>query len=224
VSSNINAISYKNVLDLQKDPFSSKPDAAFYYALDSFEQRLKVLQGLVQGADILVLVIGEPGSGKTTLMHRYLATVQGQCKAVRILADPDNAGPRTTDTLDRGGYPAYILQDSKNPVLLVDDSHKLPQKELEFLLQETLAPAGTQKIKRLILFGESELYTRVTRLAEAYPAQPAVNKIYLPGLTTSQTGDYLQHRLAVAGYTGKNPFKSSAVRDIHQASGGYPDG
>ena len=206
MSSAINTISYKNVLDLQKDPFSSKPDPAFYYALDSFEQRLKVLQGLVQGADILVLVIGEPGSGKTTLMNRYLAAVRGQWKAVRILADPDSAWPRTTDTLDREGYPAYILQDSENPIVIVDDSHKLPQKELEFLLQEALVPGGTNKIKRLVLFGESDLYTRVTRLAETYPAQPAVNKIYLPGLTAAQTGAYLRHRLAAAGYTGKNPF------------------
>jgi DamX protein len=222
VSLNNQDISYKNELGLQKDPFSPEPDPAFYYAFDSFEQRLKVLQGLVQGTDILVLVIGEPGSGKTTLLHRYLAATDEKWKAVRILTDPDTASPRTTDTLDRGGYPAYILQDSESPIVIVDDSHKLPQKELEFLLQEALVPGSTNKIKRLVLFGESDLYTRVTRLAETYAVQPAVNKIYLPGLTEKQTGAYLQHRLAVAGYTGKNPFNSSAVKNIHQTSGGYP--
>ena len=212
----------KQVLGLQKDPFSLEPDPAFYYAFVSFEQRLKVLQGLVQGTDILVLVIGEPGSGKTTLLNRYLDANEGQWKAVRIMTDPDSASPRTTDTLDRGGYPAFVLQDSENPVVIVDDSHKLPQKELEFLLQEALVPGGTNKIKRLVLFGESDLHTRVTRLAATYPAQPAVNKIYLPGLTEMQTGEYLQYRLAAAGYTRKNPFNSSAVKDIHQTSGGYP--
>lgn len=222
MSLNNQDISYKNELGLQKDPFSPEPDPAFYYAFDSFEQRLKVLQGLVQGTDILVLVIGEPGSGKTTLLHRYLAATDEKWKAVRILTDPDTASPRTTDTLDRGGYPAYILQDSESPIVIVDDSHKLPQKELEFLLQEALVPGSTNKIKRLVLFGESDLYTRVTRLAETYAVQPAVNKIYLPGLTEKQTGAYLQHRLAVAGYTGKNPFNSSAVKNIHQTSGGYP--
>ena len=219
---NNNDISYKNVLGLQKDPFSSEPDPAFYYAFDSFEQRLKVLQGLVLGADILVLVIGEPGSGKTTLLNRYLATAHRQWKAVRILTEPDTASPRTTDTLDRGGYPAYVLEDSENPIVIVDDSHTLPQKELEFLLEEALVPGSTHKIKRLVLFGESDLYTRVNRLAETYAAQPAVNKIYLPGLTETQTGAYLQHRLAAAGYSGKTPFNSSTVKDIHQTSGGYP--
>ena len=181
-----------------------------------------MLQGLVQGVDILVLVIGEPGSGKTTLLHRCLATVRGQWKAVRIRADADTTAPRTTDLPDPGGYPAYILQDSENAVLFVDDCHKLPQKELEFLLQETLAPGSTPKIKKLILFGESELYTRVTRLAKTYPAHPAVNKIHLRGLTPAQTGAYLRHRLAAAGYSGKNLFNASAVKDIHQTSGGSP--
>jgi DamX protein len=214
--------SYKDVLGLQRDPFAPEPDPAFYYSFDSFEQRLKVLQGLVQGADILVLVIGEPGSGKTTLLNRYLASTNAQVKAVRILTDPDTASTRTTDTLDREGYPAYVLQDSENPIVIVDDAHKLPQKELEFLLQEALVPGGANNIKRLILFGEPDLYTRVTDLAETFAAQPAVNKIYLPGLTEKQTGAYLQHRLAAAGYTGKNPFNTSEIKDIHHTSGGYP--
>ncbi|UCD82551.1 MAG: SPOR domain-containing protein [Desulfobacterales bacterium] len=215
-------ISYKSVLGLQKDPFSPEPDPAFYYSFDSFEQRLQVLQGLVQGADILALVIGEPGSGKTTLLNRYLASTDAELKTVRIIADPDTASPRTTETLEREGYPAYILQDSESPIVIVDDSHKLPQKELAFLLQEALVPDSAHKIKRLVLFGESELYTRVTRLAETYAAQPAVNKIYLPGLTEKQTGAYLQHRLAAAGHAGKNPFNTSAIKHIHQTSGGYP--
>jgi len=222
VSLNNQDISYKDVLGLHNDPFSPEPDPAFCYSFDSFEQRLKVLQGLVQGGEILVLVIGEPGSGKTTLLNRYLAAAEEPWKAVRITTDPADASPRTTDTLDREGYPAYVVLDSENPIVIVDDSHKLPQKELEFLLQEALIPGSTNKIKRLVLFGESDFFTRVTRLAETYTAQPAVNKIYLPGLTEEQTGAYLQHRLAAAGYTGKNPFSSSAIKDIHQTSGGFP--
>jgi DamX protein len=222
VSSNNNDIGYKDVLGLRKEPFAPEPDPAFYYSVDSFEQRLKVLQGLVQGPDILVLVIGEPGSGKTTLLNRYRAAADGQWKAVRILTEPDTASPRTTDTLDRGGYPAYVMQDSENPIVIVDDAHRLPQKELEFLFQEALLPGSTNKIKKLFLFGESDLYTRAIRLAATYTSQPAVNRIYLPGLTEAQTGAYLQHRLSAAGYRGKNPFNSSAVKDIHQTSGGYP--
>jgi len=181
-----------------------------------------MLHGLVRGADILVLVIGEPGSGKTTLLNRLLATTTAQWKSVRVQTDPESEAPRTTDTLEHEGHPAYVLQDAKDPVVIVDDGDKLPPKELEFLLQEAMVPGSIHKIKRLVLFGTSDLYTRVTKMVEKLSAQTAVNKINLPGMTAKQTGTYLQHRLAAAGYAGNNPFNASAVKEIHQASGGYP--
>ena len=52
-------LNYRSVLGLGRDPFSPEPDAKFYYPFDSFEQRLHVLDHLVQGTDLLVLVIGE---------------------------------------------------------------------------------------------------------------------------------------------------------------------
>ncbi len=181
-----------------------------------------MLRRLVQGADILVLVIGEPGSGKTTLLNRLLAATAAQWKSVRVQTDPVSAGPRTTDTLMHEGHPAYVLRDVKDPVVIVDDCDKIPPKELDFLLQHAMVPGSSHKIKRLVLFGNSDLYTRVTRMVEKLSAQTAVNKINLPGMTAKQTGAYLQHRLATAGYTGSNPFNDSAVKNIHQSSHGYP--
>ncbi len=209
-------------LGLQKDPFSPEPDSRFYYSFDSFEQRLNVFQGLVRGTDLIVLVIGESGSGKTTLLNRYLASTDTQWKSARIRTDPETASTQPSEPRERRGHPAYILQDSVDPIVIVDDAHQLLQKELEFLVHETLVPGSSNKIKRLILFGESDLYTAVTKLAASISAQPAVNKIYLPGMTEAQIAQYLQHRLVISGYSGEIPFDSSAIKNIHQASGGYP--
>ena len=209
-------------LGLQKDPFSPEPDSLFYYSFDSFEQRLKVLHGLVQGADLFVLVIGEPGSGKTTLLNRYLASTGTEWKSARIPAAPETASTQSSAPPEPRGYPVYILQDSAEPIVIVDDAHQLLQKELEFLIHEARVPGSSNKIKRLVLFGESDLYTTVTKLAASLSTQPAVNKIYLPGLTKNQTAEYLQHRLAIGGYSGELPFNSSVINRIHQTSGGYP--
>jgi DamX protein len=209
-------------LGLQKDPFSPESDSQFYYSFDTFEQRLRVLQGLVQGADLFVLVIGEPGSGKTTLLNRYLASAGTQCQLARIHMDPEpTATPSSEPRADRT-YPAYILQDSANPIVIVDDAHRLPRQELDFLIHEALVPGSSNKIKRLVLFGESNLYAAVTELAESLSAQPAFNKIYLPGLTEKQTAEYLQHRLAIGGYAGDTPFDPATITSIHRSSGGYP--
>ncbi len=209
-------------LGLQKDPFSPEPDSLFYYSFDTFEQRLKVLQGLVQGADLFVLVIGEPGSGKTTLLQRYLVSADKQWQLARIHMDPETTSSQSSKPPAQRTYPAYISQGSANPIVIVDDAHRLPRQELDFLIHEALVPGSSNKIKRLVLFGESNLYTAVTELAESLSAQPAFNKIYLPGLTEAQTAEYLQHRLAVGGYAGAIPFDPSSIHSIHRASGGYP--
>jgi DamX protein len=209
-------------LGLQKDPFSPEPDSLFYYSFDSFEQRLNVFQGLVQGTDLIVLVIGEPGSGKTTLLNRYLASTDTEWKSARIHTDPETDSTQPSEPREHRGHPAYILQDSADPIVIVDDAHKLLQRELEFLIHEALVSGSSNKIKRLVLIGESDLYTAVTELAESLSAQPAVNKIYLPGLTETQTAEYLQHRLAIGGFSGEFPFNSSTINSIHQTSGGYP--
>ena len=209
-------------LGLQKDPFSPEPDPQFYYSFDTFEQRLRVLKGLVQGQELLVLIIGEPGSGKTTLLNRYLATIETEWKPTRIHTGSKTGTAQSSKAQEQGEYPAFILQDSANPIVIIDNAHLLSHSELALLITKAQVPDSNNQVKRLILLGESKLYTTVNDLAASISAQPAVNKIYLPGLTETQTADYLKHRLAISGYSGKNPFNSSAIKSIHQNSGGYP--
>jgi DamX protein len=211
-------LSYKTVLGLEKDPFSPESDPLFYYVFESFEQRMTVLKSLAQRMDILVLVIGEPGSGKTTLLRRYLSSSGKMWAPGKIRTYPSSAKP--PDAHD--GRPAYVLMDSEEPIVIVDDAHTLTQDELVYLLREAMVPGSTQMIKRLILFGESGLYNSITNLDDAFIGEATINKIYLPGLTEEEAAAYLQHRLEVAGYKGKRLFSSSVVKKIHKMSGGFP--
>jgi type II secretory pathway predicted ATPase ExeA len=117
-------------LDLQRDPFSLEPDSQFFYSFDSIEQRLKILNSLVAGGDLFVLIIGEAGCGKTSMLNRYLASSESEWTSARIHVDPKGVGTGSLEQPSPKGYPVYVLQSSADPIVMVDDAHLLPEKEL----------------------------------------------------------------------------------------------
>jgi len=217
-------VSYKTALGLESDPFSPEPDQdqRFYYAFEAFEQRLTLLKRLVRGKDVLILVIGELGSGKTTLLNRYLASADAAWRPCRVRT-PSTADPKRRQLLKNlNNHPAYLLKDAGDPVIIIDDAHELTRVELQFLLQDALAPGSTRKVKRLVLVGESGLNATFAALAAKIAGETAVNKIYLPSISVEEAGAYLGHRLAVAGFAGKSPFSASIVKQLHHKTGGLP--
>jgi len=217
-------VSYKTALGLEIDPFSPEPDKdqRFYYAFEAFEQRLTLLKRLVRGKDVLILVIGELGSGKTTLLNRYLASAGAAWRPCR-LRTPSRADPKRRRLLKNlNNHPAYLLKDAGDPVVIIDDAHKLTRIELQYLLQDALAPGSTRKVKRLVLVGEAGLNATFAALAAKIAEETAVNKIYLPSISVEEAGAYLGHRLAVAGFAGKSPFSASVVKKLHYKTGGLP--
>ncbi len=174
---------------------------------------MQLLNHLVQGTDLLVLVVGESGCGKTTLLHRYLVTTDENWKADLIRPDA---------TEQPEGYPVFIQQEAKDPIVIVDDAHKWSEKDLRFLLQEALVTESANKIKRLVLFGEPSLSNYITKLSESTAGDTAINKITMPVLTRQEGDSYLQYRPALAGYTGENFFKPSVLKMIYKKSNGLP--
>ena len=169
-----------------------------------------------------MLVIGESGSGKTSLLHRYLVTAEGNWKTDQILADRGIASdiPPVDQTPD--SYPAFIQQDAEDPIVIVDDAHKLPEHDLRFLLHDALVPDSSEKIRRLVLFGEPGLANFITALSESTASTTAINKITMPVLTRDEVESYLHYRPALAGHTGESIFSSSIATMIHKESEGLP--
>ena len=213
---------YRSALGLKRDPFAPEPDAKFYYPFDSHEQRLQVLNHLVQGTDLLVLVIGESGSGKTSLLHRYLVAAEGKWKTDQIQIDGGITSDLSPLDQNSDSYPVFIQQDVEDPIVIVDDAHKLPESYLRFLLQDALVPDSSEKIKRLVLFGEPGLNNFITDLSASTASTTAINKITMPLLTRDEVESYLHYRPALAGHTGESLFAASVATTIHKKSGGLP--
>jgi DamX protein len=205
-------------MGLHRDPFAADRDLFFYYAADAFEQRVALLKRLQEGSDVLILVLGESGSGKTTLLKRFLDSLDAPWRTGRIRA-------RTKPSASLKGldqHPIYIVKDPREPVILFDDAHRLSRTQLRYLLQDVLASGRSKKIKRLVLFGDPALAAAITAMSDDLMGEAAVNKIFIPALSLEESGDYLRHRLFMAGYAGKDPFNSKTLHRLHRRSGGIP--
>ena len=213
---------YEFVLGLFQSPFSNESDNQFYFPTHAFEQRLAMLRRMVLGKDYIVLVIGEEGSGKTMLLNQYLETTGASWRRCKIKAYDKQTSNRAT-TLDQlDDRSAYILREGQTPILFMDDAHELSVRELQHLLQNTVSPDSVSGAKRLILFGDATLKTKLESLPASAVSKTPVNSIYIPPLSQEETAEYLQHRLAVAGLKSKNPFSASKAKTIYKASAGLP--
>jgi len=216
------AISYKTILGLKRAPFSPQVDKEFYHVFPSVVQRLQVLKQLVQGSDFLILVIGEQGSGKTTLMNQFIASADDNWRTCKIRAHSKTDTGSAPFLENLNGRPAFILSDKQPPIVMIDDAHELTGIELQYLLQETRSPGSERKPKRLVLFCEPRIKTALNTLTESMTKEIVINKIYMSPINEAEAAEYLLHRLNIAGFTGKNPFRLSDIRAICRASDGLP--
>jgi len=209
-------------LGLQRAPFLSHIDNTFYYAYPSFAQRLQMLTHLIKGSDFLVLVIGEQDSGKTTLLNQFLASTDNKWRGCKIRAYSKTKSNNAPLFENLDNHPAFILSDENLPIVMLDDAHKLTDIELQFLLQEALAPGSMDKLKRLVLFCEPSIQAVMAALTTPIAEETVVNKVYISSISEAETAEYMLHRLKIAGFKGKNPFRPSHIKSIYRASGGLP--
>lgn len=215
-------VSYKNILGLKIAPFSPQVDNKFYHAFPSFEQRLQVLKQLVQGRDFLILIIGEKGSGKTTLLNQFLASADDNWSTCKIRVHSKTNADHSQLLENLNGRPSFILSDKQPPIVIIDDAHELTGIELQYLLEETQSAGSLRKPKRLLLFCEPRIKTAMNSLTGSMPKEIVINRIYMPPINETEAAEYLLHRLNIAGFTGKNPFRLSDIRAICRSSDGLP--
>ncbi|MBW2411697.1 MAG: hypothetical protein JRF72_18015, partial [Deltaproteobacteria bacterium] len=228
MADNKKGLNYISELNLSRDPFAPEPNLTFYYEYEALENTSAMLNRLVEGDEIIILIIGEAGSGKTSLLKRYLTASIAGWKTGYIRIQPEVRSQ--TEQQDRfseeeiDNFPAYFLQDIKDSIIIIDDAHRLSTTQLTYVLKNSQLSSNSANVKRFILFGEPRLVDSVNTLTESLSSEIAISKIFMPPMTREQTTGYLNYRLAVAGYIGRRVFSESTIKRIHRLSGGLPGG
>lgn len=230
---------YRQHFGLAEKPFSLTPDTQFYFNNQSHREVLGTIVLALRHSEGFVKVVGEVGTGKTLLGRKLLDQLEGQCLTAYIpnpYLTPDELKWFLAEEIGVASEdkPAHKLLNDINQrlielatqkrqvVLIVDEAQAMPRETLEALRLLTNLETAKRKLLQVVLFGQPELDDVLARPDLRQLKQRIVFSEYLQAISADKINDYLEARLAAAGYRGAPLFAKSAVRLLAKASGGIP--
>jgi general secretion pathway protein A len=230
---------YERFYYLNEKPFKITPDPRFLFWSEGHKEALARLRYGVEERKGFVVITGEVGTGKTTLLQALLARLKDNIHYA-IIANP---GMRVDDFLyfigDRFGLlvepfskAQFLLKFSdflhksarqgKYVLLIVDEAHKLSVELLEEIRLLSNLETAEEKLLNIFLVGQPELNQKLTYPSLLPLRQRICASYHLLPLSREDVGEYLKRRLLVAGAKFSNLFKPGAVRAIYKYTRGYP--
>lgn len=230
---------YLSFHGLEEKPFNATPDPKFLYLTPAHREALaQLLYGVQEGEGFIVLT-GEVGTGKTTLLHTLLQRVGDKAAVAFIL----------NSTLPFDGLLEYMLEDfgvaepgktraqrlfalnrflierrrtGQKTLLIIDEAQNLSETTLEQvrLLSNFETPTG--KLLQILLVGQPELRAKLDKPELRQLKQRISLRCTIRPLTVEETKDYLRSRLRVAGAVDPGLFSDAAVQRIAGYTRGIP--
>ena len=235
-------MSYYRYFQLEKEPFSTSPDPRFLYRSLSHISALQRLEIAIRLRRGLMVILGDVGTGKTTLSRALLQTFNGDDNFLfHIVLDPEyrsefqflssltrmfKVKPRFRSTLDyREAIEQYLfkkgVEENKTIVLIIDEGQKLTPSFLEILRILLNYETNEYKLLQLVIFSQMELLPKIKRIHNFMDR--ICLKYILNPLDEQETTEMIKYRLSQAGLNGgKKIFTHGAHKLIYQATQGYP--
>lgn len=237
-------MSYFQDFGLKEEPFSTSPDPSFFWLSESHRSALYRLQIAIKLKRGLSVVLGDVGTGKTTLSRRlFQAMHDTEVQFHPIFTPLAKSDVQFTHLLldalqiqvsrSGNGFLAKALsaiehhllkrtlEEKKTVVVLIDEAQKLTSNSLEVLRALLNFESHQEKLLQLVLIGQAELLPLLTR-SKNFWDRVSLKQVLRP-LTVIETEKLIHFRLEKAGWTGTAPlFSREACQLIHQISHGYP--
>ncbi len=231
---------YPKYFGLKEPSFSIAPDPHYLFLS---EQHKEALAHLLYGAGEsggFVLLTGEVGTGKTTVCRAFLEQLPegvdvalivnpaltanelllGICDEFRIPVPPGERSVKLlVDLLNEFLLDAHAR--GRRPVLMIDEAQNLRPKVMEQVRLLTNLETTKHKLLQIFLVGQPELRRMLGRESLRQIDQRITARFHLRPLSPAETGDYIRHRVAVAG-VDRPLFTAAAIRRIHTVTGGVP--
>ncbi|MEO8726039.1 MAG: AAA family ATPase [Acidobacteriaceae bacterium] len=230
---------YDKFFGLKEVPFGVNPDPKFLYMMPHVREALACLQYGIRARKGFVVLTGEVGTGKTTLLKTALSSFDGPEISTAFIFNP------RLDTLD---FLEFVLTDFGIPVpvrtksqmlislnhwllgryragqtavIVIDEAQNLTSELLEEIRLLTNLETATEKLVQIVLSGQPELEEKLREVGVRQLRQRINLWSRTRPLTSAETFSYMQERLRVAGAVGPL-FHPEAVQAIFKFSRGIP--
>ena len=240
-------MSYYRILGLEREPFSTSPDPEFFYQSKEHRSALYRLRVAIELKRGLSLILGDVGTGKTTLSRRLFQLLRSEPDLFAVMVlNPvyesekqflSDISERLHISMDPGLQKEATILDYMNIierflfeksvegnqtiVLLIDEAQKLIEPCLEALRSILNYETNEYKILQVILMGQMELLPRLGRIKNLWD-RIALKYVINP-LEENEVTELIDFRLRQAGYVSRYPlFGDSAINAIYRYSQGYP--
>ena len=231
---------YESFYGLDAKPFRLTPDPRFLYVSASHKKALSYLRYGIYRAEGFIVVVGAPGTGKTTVINSVLAELPGDeiivSKLVTTQLGADDILRAVAATLGinyEGLSKAGLLNNlesyfkeqfhqGRRVLVLIDEAQHLSRDGLEELRMLTNFQENDQALMQCFLIGQEELKTMIDAPNMEQLRQRVIASCYLRPLSGAETVSYIEHRLTQAGWRGEAIFTFGAYELIHRQTEGNP--
>ncbi len=232
-------MSYLEHFNLRESPFRLTPDPDFVYWSKQHARAKSYMESTIWLADGFVVITGEIGSGKTTMLQSFLSELdddvvyalisQTQLSATQFLQallvefgfKPfDKQKPELLDMLNTFLIEQYAA--GRKVMMIVDEAQNLSLKVLEEIRLISGIETHKEKVLRIILAGQPELRDKIASPKLTQLTQRVRLRFHLGPLTARELDEYIRHRIEVAGGDPRHLFTDEAIAAVYRYSHGVP--